>query len=356
MKIIFSGGGTLGPVVPLLAVAEICRRHYPEIEFVWVGTKRGPERELVEKYGMPFFAVSTAKWRRYFSVLNIFDFFRFILAFLHAFLLLWQEKPAALISAGGYVSVPVHWAGTLLGIPQWIHQQDAVPGMANKLMAPGAKKITVALRESLAFFNPKKSEWLGNPVRDLRFDDISAARAHFGIPALAPVIFVIGGGTGSARLNQMLLEALPAWPKDWRVIHLVGQRPREMADRAAAVFANYHAYEFFTEEMKFAYAAADVVVARGGFGTITELAALKKAAILMPMAGTHQEKNVKFLEKNNAVLTLDERTDNGLKLAQMVKTVMESAEERSRLGERLNAVLPPAAEEKIIKIIDELIA
>lgn len=356
MKIVFSGGGTLGPVIPLIAIAEAYRAKDPKVQLVWVGTKNGPEREIVEQYGISFFTMTAGKWRRYFSWWNFFDIFKVIVAFFKSIIFIWQEQPDILISGGGFVSVPLHWAGRILGVPTWIHQQDVEPGLANRLMAGFAKKITTALREGAYKFDAKKTEWLGNPSRDLSGVDLESARARFDIPAGSPVIFALGGGTGSARLNEMVLEALPSWPRDWHVIHLVGKdRPSELQTRAMGVFTNYHVHKFFTVEMKDAFALADLVIARAGFSTITELASLSKAAVILPMAGTHQEKNVKMFSDNNAVVALDERTDNGLKLAQVVKNLILQPEQRERLGRRLNEILPRAKPERIVEIVDELV-
>jgi len=356
MKIMFSGGATLGPVVPLLAIYEIYKKQYPEAEFVWVGTKKGPERELVERYKIPFFAISCGKLRRYFSFLNFIDVFKFAIGYLQSLVLLWQERPGLLITAGGFVSVPLHWASVLLGIPKWVHQQDVQVGLANKLMVRSANKITVALRDDIRFFPEQKTEWIGNPARDLAVKNIADARSRLGLPPAGPVIFALGGGTGSNKINKLVLEALPSWPREWSVVHLVGrERPSELQMRASGAFANYHVYQFFTEEMKDAYAVADVVIARAGFSTVTELASLGKAAILVPIFGTHQEINAKMLADNKAVIVLYEKTDTGLKLAHIVRDLIENPDIRQYLGNRLRTVLPPAKPEKVIEIINTLI-
>src|SRR3989344_4672823 len=158
MKIVLSGGGTLGPVVPLLAVREACLARHHDAEFIWVGTKHGPEKELVEKSGLSFFTIGAGKWRRYFSFLNIFDLFKIIIAFWQSLFFLWQEKPGLIISCGGFVSVPLHWAAAVLNIPAWVHQQDVRVGLANKLMFPFAKKITTALAETAKLLPPQKTE------------------------------------------------------------------------------------------------------------------------------------------------------------------------------------------------------
>ncbi len=356
MKIIFSGGGTLGPVTPLLAIFEIYKKHNPKAEFVWVGTAEGPEKEIVEHYKIPFFVIGAGKWRRYFSWLNFLDIFKVFIGFFQSILLLWHEKPDLLISAGGFVSVPLHWAGAFLGIPSWIHQQDVRPGLAIKTMVPVAKKITTSLEETLSFFPTKKTEWIGSPMRNLSKSSRVEALTSLGIPASAEVvIFALGGGTGSHSINQIIIEALPSWPKKWHVIHLTGkERPDELHLRASHTFSNYHVYSFFVSEMASAYSAADVVVARAGFGTLTELGFFSKPSIIMPMPKTHQEENVEFLEKKGAAIRFHQGIDTGLKLAHLVSMLIQDKKKSALLGENLHHLIPTASSNKIIEIVDVL--
>ncbi len=356
MKIIFSGGGTLGPVIPLLAVREAILKKYPDCRFVWVGTKNGPERAIIEQVGVPWFEIGAGKWRRYVSLWNIIDVIKVIVAFFQSLILLWQEKPGLLISAGGFVSVPLHWAGALLGIPMWLHQQDARVGLANRLMFPFASKITTALRDTAESLGSDKAEWIGNPSRDLTAGAIESARERWKIPPGAPVIFALGGGTGSATINRLVLEALSHWPLEWHVIHLVGrERPRALNQGAAKAFPNYHVADFFTTEMKDAYAIADVVIARAGFATLTELAALRKAGVIIPMFGTHQEDNAKIFAEHGGIVLVDKGKSNGIALAHIVKDLVRAAELRKQLGERLHELLPRASQERIVAILDELV-
>jgi UDP-N-acetylglucosamine--N-acetylmuramyl-(pentapeptide) pyrophosphoryl-undecaprenol N-acetylglucosamine transferase len=357
MKILFSGGGTLGPVVPLLAIAEIYKKYDPQAEFFWIGTEHGPERDLIAEYGIPFFTIMSGKLRRYFSIWNFFDIFRIFFGFFQSLFFLWQKKPDIVITAGGFVSVPLHFAAFMLAIPAWVHQQDAQVGLANKIMSYTAKKVTTALLDTQLFFTENKTEWIGNPVRDLSVKNINKSRGKFGIPADAPVILAMGGGTGSSNINNLIMEALPKWPREWHVIHLVGrERPRALQERATGVFTNYHVYQFLKEEMKDAYAIADVVITRAGFATITELAALGKPAIILPIAGTHQDVNAKLLSDNQAAIVLDEKTDNGLKLARIVANLVDSEESRLSLGKQLKKILPPADPAKVVSIVDSLIS
>ncbi|MFA6547879.1 MAG: UDP-N-acetylglucosamine--N-acetylmuramyl-(pentapeptide) pyrophosphoryl-undecaprenol N-acetylglucosamine transferase [Candidatus Magasanikbacteria bacterium] len=356
MKIIFSGGGTLGPVTPLLAVAEVYAQKYLDTEFVWVGTKNGLEKEFVEKNQIRFVALTSGKWRRYFSIWNIFDIFLVVIGFFQSFFFLMKEKPDLLISAGGFVSVPLHWAGALLGIPQWIHQQDWQIGLANKLMAPFADTITVALKKNLPEFNQDKTVWLGNPVRSqILQGDKECAKKRFNIHSDLPVIFAMGGGTGSFRINQLVVESISHLQGVCEIIHLSGkERTQELVDHASKFFDFYHHYQFFTDEMADAYAIADVIISRGGFGSISEIAALSKPAILIPKPG-HQYDNVKFIADEKAAIFVDERTADGNYLAKLIKELLADDIEKRRLGKKITNVMPIAKPEEITGTIDRLV-
>ncbi len=356
MKIVFSGGGTLGPVTPLLAIAQAYKAKHPEAEFIWVGTKNGPEKELVEKNNIRFLTLTSGKLRRYFSFWNIFDLFQVAIGFFQAFIFLLKEKPSLLISAGGYISVPLHWAGALLAMSEWIHQQDWQVGLANRLMAPFADTITVAIEKNLTEFNKQKTVWLGNPVRvEIFHGDKQRAKERFGIKTDLPIIFVTGGGTGSMRLNQIVVESIQHLQGVCEIVHLSGkERPQELVDRASKFFDFYHHYQFFTDEMADAYALADIVVSRGGFGSISEIAALSKPAILIPKLG-HQYDNVKFIADAGAAIFVDERTADGNYLAKIIKELLVDEIKRRQLGKKISEVMPVAKPDEIVDIIERLI-
>lgn len=356
MKIIFSGGGTLGPVTPLLAIAEAVKPESVSAEFVWIGTQDGPERALVTAAGMGFVTIPAGKLRRYFSLLNFVDVFKIVWAFFLSLAILWRERPDACVSAGGFVSVPVHWAAWCLGIPTWIHQQDIEIGLANRLMVPVAALVTTALESQVAAFPKYKTVWLGNPVRKaVREGNAARARELFHLQPHMPVLFATGGGTGSQRVNEMIVEAVQHLQQHCEIVHLSGkERPKEAAEYAAKIFNHYHAYQFFTDEMKDAYAVAAIVVSRGGFGTLTELAALRKPAILIPKPG-HQEQNVAFLAEAGAAILLDERTTNGYHLAGIIRELLADTKRREEMGEKLHALLPPAESKQLVSMMRRLV-
>lgn len=353
MKILLSGGGTLGPVTPLIAIAESYKEKNLSTKFVWIGTKKGVEKRIVEQSSIPFYPITCGKWRRYFSLLNFLDIFRVIIGFFQAFFILKKEKPDLLISAGGFVSVPVHLAGFLLKIPSWVHQQDVKLGLANKIMGRCASKVTVSTQFCVDCFDYKDAEFIGNPVRSLQKRNPEEAKKFFNISDNEPVIFVLGGGTGSKNINLATAKAVKMLPKTWHFIHLTGNfRAVDEENEAKKFNLNYKPYKFFTKEIENAYSVADVVVTRGGFGTLTEMANFKKAGIVVSMQNTHQELNAKMVSDNGAGVALIDDENLAEELAGTLKNLMDNPEVRKEMGERLSQILPITRQEKIISIIN----
>lgn len=340
----------MGPVTPLLAVWDAVKKHEPTSEAVWIGTVDGPEKILVEEKNIRFYSISSGKLRRYFSFSNFTDIFRIAAGFFQSFLILKKEKPDLCVSAGGFVSVPIHWVAWFLGIPTWVHQQDARVGLANKLMAPFAKKITIALPASAEHFSKEKTLWLGNPVRGgLDKGDMETAKKMFGFKSDLPVIFFLGGGTGAKSINDLSLEARKILKDSCEIVHLWGKRENE-DEEGAEKFPLYHSFVFFgEEEMKQAYFAADVVVSRAGFGTLSELAFLKKAAVIIPKPG-HQEKNAEVFSKDGAALVFKEENIDFARVVESIEKIANDKKIQMEMGEKMRALLPAANPEDILEV------
>jgi len=350
MKIILSGGGTMGPVTPLLAVVEEMRRQGINAEFLWVGTKTGPERKLVESYGIRFIGVTAAKLRRYFDWQNFFIPAQVIAGFFQSVLILRYFKPDLILSAGGFVSVPLVFASIFFSVKVLIHQQDVTPGLANRLMAPFASKITVSLEESLLFFDKRKTVLTGNPFRASLLSGVrEKAITRFNLKPNLPLLLVLGGGTGSIFLNQTVIRSLPALTKICQIIHLVGE-----GKVGAIGQENYQPVEFLTGDFKDVLATADLVVSRAGMGTLTELSALGKPAIIVPMADTHQEANAFYFSRNNSVVLIGQSELTAEVLFSEVKRLLASEVERHTLSRNIQTLLPLDAAERLVGEIEML--
>ncbi|MFC1598340.1 glycosyltransferase, partial [Patescibacteria group bacterium] len=310
----------------------------------FVGTAFGPEKELVEQEDIPFSSIVAPKLRRYFSWRHLLLPFELAISIVQAFITLQRWKPDVIVSAGGFVSVPLVWVGKLLSVPAVIHQQDLQPGLANKLMVPYAKKITVAFEDSLKHFPKGKAEWIGNPVRDL-----TPTTEEFSLDADYPIVFITGGGTGARALNNLVTADLCEFAN---VIHLTGKRKSS----TPIDHPRYHQREFLGEAMKEAYAKADLVVARAGLGTISELAALGKPAIIIPMPGTHQEANADFLQEHGAAHILDQRSLTPETFTQEIQTLLGDEGKRQDYIKNVASLFPDNATEQFIAAINRIIS
>jgi UDP-N-acetylglucosamine--N-acetylmuramyl-(pentapeptide) pyrophosphoryl-undecaprenol N-acetylglucosamine transferase len=342
MKILFCGGGTLGPVTPLLAIIEAWRKKDSTAEFIFVGTPHGPERELLAKEPIEFHCLPEAKLVRYPSVEWLYLPIRVMAALYVAWKILQKEKPALIVSAGGYTSVPLIIIGWFLKIPSFVHQQDVRPLLSNKLVAPFASLITVAWPELKKTF--PKAKTIGNPVRSafLRADKINAVK-YFGLNENKPTILVLGGGTGSLWINKTISEIIDQLLTRTNLIHLTGKG--KMVEQK--ITEGYRAFQLLTEEMPLALAAADLVVCRAGMATITELAATKKAAIIIPLPNSPQEDNAAAIDSASVVLRQDQT--NSQKILEVIIELLENGDKRKELGEKINRILKTDVAEEMVE-------
>ena len=311
-RILLTGGGTGGSVAPLLAIIDEFRSNglIDKYEFYWIGTKNGPERLMVEEKGIEFNYIPSGKWRRYFSFKNVLDIFRIICGFCVSFKFLFKLKPDLIITAGSFVSVPIVWVGWLFKIPVLVHQQDIKAGLANKMMSPFAKVISVTFKQSLDDFG-SKAVWIGNPVRnEIRYMENSAKSIfeEFNLDEQKPVVFIMGGGTGAEGINKLTVKSLDKLTKFCQVFHITGKK--KGINFEDLNFANYNHFPFLPIN-KFAkiLQISDVVVSRCGLSALTELSYSRKPCILIPMPNSHQEDNAKVFAEYEAVLKFPTRID-----------------------------------------------
>jgi len=360
-KILLSGGGTAGSVSPLLAIAdEIKGRtsdagHQPadqsssEFNFLWIGTRNGIEKGMVEKENILFKAIFAGKFRRYFSWKNFTDILLFKLGFWQAFFIMLKWRPDLVISAGGFVSVPVVWAAWFLRVPCLIHQQDVRPGLANKLMAPFAKIITVTFKKSLNDYG-KKAIWIGNPVR--KRIAASPSINFFQLKDGLPTILIVGGGTGAMFINRLVAESINDLLKFSQVIHVTGKNKSTLKPET---HPNYHSFEFLNvDQFSEAMQKSDLVVTRAGLSTLTELSYLGKPIIIIPIPGSHQEENAEIYKAYNAAVVLDQNTLTKDSFLKTIESILSDPAKISALKNNISRLLKPRASQEMSKIISKL--
>jgi UDP-N-acetylglucosamine--N-acetylmuramyl-(pentapeptide) pyrophosphoryl-undecaprenol N-acetylglucosamine transferase len=341
-------------VTPLLAVTAEIRAIEPDADFLLVGTTGGPERELAESERLRFVAVPAGKLRRYWDAQNATDVGRVVAGIARSLGVVRAFRPMLGVGAGGFASVAPLAAARVLGVPVIIHQQDVQPGLANRLLIPLASAITLSLPASLAHFPPRRSTVTGNPVRPaVLAGDARIARARFALEAGVPTVLVTGGGTGALELNRLVAAAAPERVRFCQVIHLTGRGRAVPPERESS---RYRSYELLTDDMPHALAIADVVVSRAGMGTMTELAALGKPALVVPMPRSHQLANAQAFGRMDAIEVADQDTLDGAKLAAWVRRLLDDPARRAALSSAISRSMPRDAGARIARVALGLLA
>jgi len=347
MRIIFSGGGTIGSVSPLIAIYQELKQQQPDAEVLWLSTKTGPEDKIINYYKIPTQTISSGKLRRYFSLQNFVDPFRILAGFFQSLSIIKKFRPNVVVSAGGYVAVPVSRASNKLKIPVLIHQSDIEIGMANKIMRKYANIITVGFKESLQYFGKSKTVVTGIPVRsDMQGGLREAGLAKLKLKDDLPTLLIIGGGTGAKHINQFILEVLPQLVEFCQVIHLTGGKIDQKAEHP-----RYRAIDFALAGLRDIYAAADLVVSRAGMAALAELTVLGKPVILIPIPNSAQIKNASVYFNANAALLIQQENLEAESFVSAIKELLKNDSQRKSLSMKIKNMMPPDAAQRIVKMI-----
>lgn len=297
-RILFTGGGSAGHVVPNLAIMNELRYGY---RVTYMGTG-GIERELVGKAGYPFFRVDCPKLVRSFTLENLKIPHRLKRAKREALEILKKERPDIVFSKGGFASYPAVWAAHKLNIPVLTHESDLTAGLCTKLIAKKCRFVLTSFPETAAHF--KNGKHVGSPVRREIFrSDRERARHKFGFVSQKPVLLVLGGGSGSKAINDAVREKLPALLSRFDVLHLCGK------GNAIENPPIGYVQREFENDMGSAYACADLVLCRAGSNTLFEIICLKKNAVFVPLEKSSrgdQLDNALYFEKSGLCSLLHE--------------------------------------------------
>lgn len=323
MKFVLTGGGTGGHVYPALAIADSLKAHYKDAEFLYIGVRGRAEEKIVPQSGYRIkFVISAGLTGGPRSKLSA--ALRIGVGCMQAVAILLRHRPDCVIGTGGYASVPAVLAAVILrrlGLGKakiFIHEQNYTPGRWNRMISRFADRVWTSFADSGKFLPGAKVEFTGYPVRpQIVPGDKAQARRKLSVPTDAKVLMVFGGSQGARSINRALVSALPRLLDDPQliVIHGTGAQktptydaPADTAGRVAALGldqdkqSRYTPFEYFSEIQQY-YAAADLLICRGGAGTLNELLTCGKPAIIVPkssLAGEHQAVNALALEKSGA--------------------------------------------------------
>ncbi len=349
-KIVLTGGGTAGHVTPNMALIEKLRQMNYDITYI--GSLDGIEKGLIEGMKVPYYGISSGKLRRYFSWKNFSDPFRVIKGYFQAKKLLKEINPDVVFSKGGFVAVPVVYAAKKRGIPAVIHESDMTPGLANKLCIKKATKVCCNFAATLSHLPAGKAVHTGTPLRKELFTGTRERGLeinHF--TNGMPVLLIVGGSTGAQRVNEAVRGIMPKLLETFQVIHICG---KGKTDPEFDHINGLRQYEYISDDLKDMFAAADIVISRAGANAVSELLALKKPNILIPLSiGSRGDQvlNAEAFEKSGYSYVLHEEELSDEKLLKAIDIVNN---DREKYISAMETATERDATEIITKMLDEL--
>ncbi len=369
MRFIVSGGGTGGHIYPALAVARGLKHRYAGCEVLYVGTAGGMEADIVPREGIPFASICASGLKRKLSPANLLSCGRALLGVGQALCILRRFKPAAVVGTGGYASAPVVMAAVISGVPTLIHEQNALPGIANRLLARFVDRVCVTFAGSRAYFgNKKKVRVTGLPVRpEILRAERGRGLSSLGIEPGRFILLSFGGSRGARSINRAMAKVIKNFAGDPHlfIVHSTGNTGYE----EFAVFLREEGIELgeignvkvmpYIYNMHDALAAADLVVSRAGAATIAELTVLGVPAILVPYpyaAENHQEYNARALEREGAAQVILDHRLSGELLSKKIKKLVEDKIMLAKMAQSCRKLGKPRALEDILDCIGEIVA
>lgn len=371
MKVIFAGGGTAGHINPALAVAGYLREQEPDAEILYIGAKGGMEERLVPQAGFTFRGLTISGFQRSLSLKNI---GRNAKTLVHVFTasheakkILREFQPDICMGTGGYVAGPVLREAAKMHIPTVIHESNAYPGITNKMLSKKVDKVMLAVADAQKYMAQGAACVItGNPVRpDILRAGRDNARVKLELDS-RPMILSFGGSLGARKINEAVAELLVWSAKSGRFqhIHGYGKWGRWFPDLLKEKGLNLKDHpEFdvreYISDMPDCLAAADLVICRAGAITLSELQAQGRAAILIPspnVAENHQYHNAMALVGRGAAEILEEKDLTGEALCRKVESLFAKPETICTIGENARGMAILNANERILKIMREVIA
>lgn len=368
MHILFAGGGTAGHINPALAVAGYIKEKHPDAKISYIGTANKLEAKLVPEKGYDFYSIEVQGFKRKLTpsgiIHNVKAVYNAVVASIKAEKLLKELKPDVVVGTGGYVSGPVLKAAAKLKIKTAIHEQNAYPGVTNKMLSKSVDRVMLAMPEAESRFSlNKKPDITGNPVRsELKNMSKEKAKEILGFDD-KPVILSFGGSLGARPINEAVSELIRYYNGKNGHYHIHGTGKsgyKSMLDSLndIKIDSNVDIREYISD-MDVCMAAADLIICRAGAITLSELAVCRKPSILIPspyVAENHQFHNAMTLKNVGAAEVIEEKDLSGELLIRTVESIIGDKSKLERMSKNAEKVAIDDANKRIYNIIIELMS
>lgn len=364
MRVLFTGGGTAGHVNPALAAAAYLKFKKSDVEILFVGNKGGMEEKLVPPAGYPIKTITISGFQRRLSVKNIGRNIRTVSRLLSSSMqakkIIKDFKPDVCVGTGGYVCGPVIREAAKMGIPCVLHESNAFPGVTIKMLAKKVHTVMLSVEDAKKYLPQGTNvKVTGNPIRpEILQSDAQEAKRELGLDE-RPVILSFGGSLGSKAINQAMLPLLKRSASDGKYQHIHGFGfGKDNANFKEQILdiencENVRVLEYINN-MSQCFAAADLIISRAGAMTVTEIAAVGKASLLIPspyVAENHQFHNAMSLVNLGGGDIIEEKNLNPESLMEKVDAILSEPFKAKEMGEKAKAIYVSDVNEKIFEVI-----
>jgi UDP-N-acetylglucosamine--N-acetylmuramyl-(pentapeptide) pyrophosphoryl-undecaprenol N-acetylglucosamine transferase len=362
MRIVVSGGGTGGHIYPALALIREIQKTDKNAEFLYIGTEKGLESNIVPRESIAFRSIHITGFRRKLSFENVKTVYRFLKGVRDSKRILKEFKADIVIGTGGYVCGPVVYAAAKLGIPTIIHEQNSIPGLTNKFLSRYVDRIGICFEEAESYFPKEKVVLTGNPrASEVVGQDGIKGRLSAGLKINQPAVLIFGGSRGAKPLNEAVLKSLTELgSKPYQVLYITGEVHYEEVRKEVELIGNPENVNIkpFIHNMPEVLAGIDLTVARAGATTLAELTSLGIPSILIPspyVTDNHQEKNALALSSHGAAELLLEKELTGPKLIEQIDSILMDQEKLSQMKKAAKKLGMPDAAARLYSLMKELV-
>ncbi len=358
MRIMFAGGGTGGHIFPGIAIADAIMKIEPKAEILFVGAKGRIEERVVPKAGYRFKSIWISGFVRAFDIRNVLFPLKLVVSLIQSFILIKKFKPDVVVGTGGYVSGPVVFVASVLGIPTLIQEQNSYPGATTRFLSRFVDEVHLSFESARKYLKGRARVFVsGNPVRSgLKIYPKDEAVRYFGLNSEKRILFVFGGSSGARSINEAMFEILDELIENGiQVIWQTGALDYERVKFACEGREEVKVFKFI-DEIDRAYSACDLVLCRAGATTIAEITYFGVPAILVPYpfaTANHQFENARVLfESGASELLLD--AELKIKLKEKILSLFSDKERLEKMRRRVREFANPEAGVKIAKSILKL--
>ncbi|MEA2021224.1 MAG: undecaprenyldiphospho-muramoylpentapeptide beta-N-acetylglucosaminyltransferase [Candidatus Caldatribacteriota bacterium] len=360
LKILISGGGTGGHIYPGISLANELKARDKKNDILFVGTERGMEAKIIPREGFKFDTIIAKGIKRQLCFDSFNAIIIFFISLIQSYKILKKYRPDIVIGTGGYVSGSIVLMASILNIPNFIHEQNVIPGITNKFLSHFAYTTFLSFKQSKKYFKHKdRLVFSGNPIHTKNIGGFKDKNyKQFNLNSLKRTILVLGGSKGAASINSSVITGVGlikhVIKKDWQVLLISGVDDYEKISSIIGNDRNTFCVESYLYDIEKAYNLADLIICRAGATTLAEINAYGIPSVLIPYpfaTDNHQELNARVLEEEGAAIVILEKELSGKSLSKILSALLANRTQLETMAEKSKVLGNVDSAKKIIDVI-----